>query len=443
MKKSIRTLIYVLIFSVSAASCSPKFMRSDGANNNVGIENIYSSSEELLSAYKDNIEVGSVLEITSPLKNETDGLRYILNPYLDFDSTQFIGEENKEILESILLNNQSPYLSIAAEDWERIVQIIFSFDDNGKQALETYINDFAKENRIERQHAVSILMKLLPLRYPIIIDGPVQNLQKSEVISDLNEVDDRYQDLIRQAFCLGFTDFSVDKNRLFRPFDYLSSAEAVSMLYRILSNLGMPVSEQAREPGNEQLPAEDKNLPESTSNAFSIESIFLEYNDYKTTLEKFNKSSDKKRLEMLNLAEDIIGLTYDDFYAVDKPLTIEKWAKILNQVFGLESEEIDPYLCFETDGTLPYDIASISIFKISDKLVGYAPRDATDKELEAAKTAIPQFDTARDINKFAQMFSSGLLEGLYNIPGFTPQRPVNETEALLLVKRIVEGFTFK
>ena len=66
-------------------------------------------------------------------------------------------------------------------------------------------------------------------KIPASLDEADNNLQKSEVISDLNDIDGEYQDLVRQAFCLGFTDFSVDKNRLFRPFDLLNSAEAVSM----------------------------------------------------------------------------------------------------------------------------------------------------------------------------------------------------------------------
>ena len=169
----------------------------------------------------------------------------------------------------------------------------------------------------------------------------------------------------------------------------------------------------------------------------------LEYNEFKADLQNSIISSSKKRLELLKLAEGIIGTDLYEYHAVDKPISIEQWAKLMNQVFGLESNEIDPYLSMGTDGILVYDIAAISIMKASNKLIGYDPRDATEKELEEARAAIPQFDTARDVSKFAQMFSSGLLEGLYNIPGFTPQRPVSEIEALLLVKRITEMYKIK
>ncbi len=443
MKIRSRVLLTVLIISIITISCSTKSTEPN-EDYSTGIETIHYSSEDLLTSYKDSIEAETVTELPSPLEKETEGLRYVLEPYLDIYSTLFVGEENKEFLEANLLNNQTPYLPVTAENWEQILQVLFSFCDKGKQALETYINDFAKDNKIERQYAVFTLMKLLPLRYPLSLDEADNNLQKSEVISDLNDIDGEYQDLVRQAFCLGFTDFSVDKNRLFRPFDLLNSAEAVSMLYRILSNLGLPVSEQDKKPDNEQIPADgEENLSGVTSNDFSVECMLLEYNEYKSALENSNKSSNKKRLEMLKSAEDIFGMNFNEFHAVDKPLDIEEWAQILNQVFGLESTDIDPCLDFETDGTIPYDIIAISVMNSSKKLLGYEPGEAAEKELEEARAAIPQFDTARDTGKFTQMFSSGLLEGLYFIPGFTPQRPVSEIEALLLVKRITERFKIK
>lgn len=191
------------------------------------------------------------------------------------------------------------------------------------------------------------------------------------------------------------------------------------------------------------MPADNENLSENAPFAFSIESILLEYNEYKAALEKSNKSSGKKRLDMLKSAEEIIGIHLNKYHTIDTPLDIVQWEKILSQVFGLEPTDFALSLDKETDGALSYDIAAISIMTSSRELLGYDPRDATDKELEEARESIPQFDTARDTDKFAQMFSSGLLDGLYCIPGFTPQRPVSEIEALLIVKRIIEDFKLK
>jgi hypothetical protein len=438
-------LLIILIVSVSIISCTPKFMKPD-RDQSIGIEINQYSSEELLTAYKKNIEAEAVAELPSPLEKETEGLRYILEPYLNIGSEFYIGEENKKFLEANLLSNESPYLPVTAKDWEKVVRIIFMFNnsENDETAIKLYIRDFAKDDEIERQYAVAGLMKLLTLKYRLSLGEDTLSLQKSEVISDINEIEDKHQVLVREAYCLGFTDFSVDKNKIFRPYDSLNSAEAISMLYRVLSNLGLPGSVQAAEPDGAQLPAnDDENLPEIISNAFSVEVILLEYNEYKADLQNSSKSSLKKRLEMLLKAEDIIGIDFSEYYEVDQPLMLEQWAKILDQVFALDPGDIDPYLSFENGGTVSYDIVAISVMSSYKKLVGAEPGDVDEKELEEARAAIPQFDTSKDTGKFAKMFSSGLLEGLYNIPGFTPQRPVSQFEALLLVKRITEQYKMK
>lgn len=444
MKIRGRLLLLLIIILIATTSCSPKLMTPD-KDLSTGNEYTYTSSDDLLMSYKENVGTESTTELSSPLEKEATGLKYILRSYLDMDSVYFIGDENKYFLEYSLIANQNPFLPISAENWEKAIRIIFSFDDSNKQEIKMYIHDFVKNDKIERQYAVSGLMKLLSLRYGISLGSDDASIQKSEIIPDLDEIDEKHQYLVRQAYCLGFTDFSVDKGKLFRPFDYLSYGETVSMLYRILSNLGLPGSEQANRELNAQVPVIETSPADDTSSSgsYSIEGILLEYNEYKADLRSSSKSSSKKRLEMLHLAESIIGINLDGLHAIDRPLGADIWAKILDQVFGLEYEDIDSYLSVSTDGTLPYDIAAISIMKASNKLLGYGPRDADEKELEEARAAIPQFDTARDDSKFAQMFSSGLLEGLYTIPGFTPQRPVSEIEALLLVKRITEGFKVK
>ena len=72
---------------------------------------------------------------------------------------------------------------------------------------------------------------------------------------------------------------------------------------------------------------------------------------------------------------------------------------------------------------------------------GDKPRDATAQEIDLARQAIHQFDTSEDISKFVQLFSSGMLEGIFELPGFTPKRPVNNSEAMLLIMRIVKGLS--
>jgi hypothetical protein len=82
MKIRSRVLLTVLIISIITISCSPKSTEPN-EDYSTGIETIHYSSEDLLTSYKDSIEAETVTELPSPLEKETEGLRYVLEPYLD------------------------------------------------------------------------------------------------------------------------------------------------------------------------------------------------------------------------------------------------------------------------------------------------------------------------------------------------------------------------
>ena len=212
------------------------------------------------------------------------------------------------------------------------------------------------------------------------------------------------------------------------------------MFYRIIDNLGPPILPKAEalvvEPAvSLSMAAPNIGLP--------VEEIQKEYHTYRASLLKTNSTVSKKRLDLLRQAETIMDSgDNDEDQSYNVPITLGQWCNILYKVFDLEAEEIAPYLAYETGKTLPYDVAAISIFDHS-LYVSVNTEQPSAEVLDEARMAIPQFDTARDTNKFAQIFSSGLLEGLYQIPGFTPQRPVSKSEALLLIKRMVEKMKLK
>lgn len=433
-------LVYVLNFILISVSCGTKFIELD----KVDVPQIeISDSKELLSSYKENSVQVAVPETLPPLRKEIEGLHYILTPYLDTNSELFIGIENRDFIKNFFLSPEGLYYSISAENWEKVVRILFAFDNKDNKSINDNVLKYSNEGKIKRQHAVAGLMNLLSLRYPIEYEAGRANLQKSSIIADLDDVEEKYQILIQNAFCLGFTDITLDNSngssKTFRPDEYLNRGEAISMLYRIFSNLGLPITETTEDPENIDMPNESSDLPEHSGKVHSVETMLEEYNNYINKISnKRDNSNDKLRLAMLKKTEEIIDLDYA-FQINNTPLSIEKWIEILQEVFGLDPEEISTYICYETDGTIPYDIAAIAIFS-NQKILGQdSLKTAKDKDIKDARAIIPQFDTARDINKFALLFSSGLLEGLYQVPGFTPQRPVSNTEILLLVKRIVEG----
>lgn len=438
-KTSILIVFLVIISVLFIASCSSKYLilGDNSDNEEAGI----SSNAELLTSYKNSTNNVTIVEYSSPLKQELEGLRYVLTPYLATDNNLFIGDENKTYIENYLLNPDTSDLTLNAADWERVVRLLFAFDDDDRMYIKTYITDFTFKDRIERQYAVAGLMNLLPLRYSLSLDTDSEDLKESIVITDLDTVEDGYKSLISMAFRFGFTDFSVDSSRLFRPNDYLNRGEAISMFYRIFINLGLPSAKE-----EESIAKQDtSDSPEEISiynqqQAFSVEDLFDEYRDYKDSLLISEGTADKAKLEMLIQVEELLKI-HSYAQISNEALNIDKWIEIMSQVFKINTDEIKAYITCSTDNTLTYDIAAKSIFEFPYLMGGDKPRDASEKELTAAREAIPQFDTAEDISKFAQMFSSGILEGIYKIPGFTPKRPMNNAETLLLIMRIVKGLS--
>ncbi|NLB77276.1 MAG: hypothetical protein GX796_00070, partial [Clostridiaceae bacterium] len=421
-------------------SCSPESLILDETSKNKEDDITLSSNSDLLSSYKNNSNDETPEDYSSPFNKELDGLRYVLSPYLSAGNKLFIGNENKEFIENYFLNPDISNLYMSTDNWERIVKLLLAFDEEDSACIKTFITDFSSKDRIERQYAVAGLMNLLSLKYSLSLEMDDEGIQKSNIVTDLETVEEEYGLLISKAFQLGFTDFSVDSKRLFRPTAYLNRGDAISMLYRIFTNLGLPTTnEDDLTIKQDTLTAEDDiSISNQQQEAFSVENILIEYQDYKNCLSKSNDTANKKRLEMLNQAEKILNIDFNRQINKDA-VNIDEWIVILNEVFGIETDEIKSSITCKTDGILTFDVAAKSIFDSSYLMGGKNPREADAKELATAREAIPQFDTAECISKFAQMFSSGMLEGIYKIPGFTPKRPVSRIEALLLLMRLVKG----
>lgn len=436
--KIILIVLLVILPILFIVSCSPKTILLDDESDGEKYDITISSNSELLYSYKKNSATITAEEYSSPLKKELDGLRYILSPYISVGNNLFIGSDNKEFIENYFINPDISNLAMPASDWERVVRLLLAFDDKNCSSIKTYITDYAVEDKIERKYALAGLMNLLALRYSLSLDTDNEELQKSIIITDIETVEEEHKLLISKAFSLGFTDFSVDESRLFRPNAYLNRGEAISMFYRIFTNLGLPSTKQ-EDPiiiSDTVNSFEDTSSLNQTQEAFCVEDTINEYYDYKNSLLKSKKTADKTKLEMLHRAEEVLDVDKNTHFSKNT-LDINTWIYILSEVFKIENEQLRA--CIPYNKILTYDIVAISIFEFSNLTGEEEPRDADEKELIAAREAIPQFDTAEDIRKFARMFSSGLLEGIYKMPGFTPKRPVNNAEAMLLIMRIVKG----
>ena len=292
-----------------------------------------------------------------------------------------------------------------------------------------YISDFCEGGYISRQPAVSGLMKLLSLRYPISLGGSYEDIKPSEVITDINECDEKHEDLIRQAFCEGLTDKTVE-SLSFRPNEKLTYAEAISIVYRVLSKYGLPnISDEPK-----SSPSPSDGLDEESTMSWMRE----ECESYYKKLYSSNTDEDQWKIDRLKTAEIIIE-PGDNINTWSTPLELVKWQCVLNEALGLDYNEVITYTTLNNDQNLKYDIAAVSIFKLAFKINSFDCREASPDEINSARLAISHFDNAFDHSKFAQMYSSGLLYGICERSDFTPHAFVSRGEAMILVKRIVEN----
>lgn len=162
-----------------------------------------------------------------------------------------------------------------------------------------------------------------------------------------------------------------------------------------------------------------------------------ECEDYYEMLVSSATQQDLKRIEQLKTAESILepGPLPEDGNA---PLELDRWQRTLNEALGIDMDEVLNYTALSSSEFLTYDTAAISLFKLGFIINAFEIRDATEDEIAEARRLVPRLNEAMDISKFSQMVSSGLIRGISQMEGFSPQSPVTREEAMLLIKRVVE-----
>ena len=361
----------------------------------------------------------------SPINNETNVLGELLIPYLDPDNSYYVGDAEADFIRTILLSPDNAHGPVAWDEWTKLIQLLFKPEKKHDNIFKKY-TPTNTDGYIERQFAISILMELLSERYTPEKEQTASDA--SNVIIDLDSVGQNEKSLILKAYYSGFTDYTLDENNFFRPKDYLSRSEAISTLCRILTNYGYPALETSAV-SNEPFAGENPQA------AYSVESIFNECYLWVNEMNKSNNKKSAKKLETYKKAEEII---FADNSSSQGPLTLKSWLQILDQAMGVDTAKINSTLDCGKEGILTYDMAAVSIFSFKELYGGFGEISVTNKEFNNVHDSVSQFDTSQDTDKFAKLFVSGLIDGLYQVPGFTPQRPVNKAEALLLIKRIIE-----
>lgn len=357
--------------------------------------------------------------------SELESLKQLVLPYFDLSSPLYFGKDAAFM--DYIFNRNLLDEPISAQDWEVLARAYLRFDnnDNDNQMIQMYTKSSDANGHMIRQEAVAGLMKLLSLRYPVALSGTSDDLKSSDILTDINQCDERYGTLIRFAWCNGVCDTGVVNSHAFRPYDLLTYAETFSMYNKILAGYGYPEVTGSKLPPVTPLP-----LPAS-----SLAWIQQECEDY---YDKLSSENAKSKIDKLQLAEKIINPD-DNQEALLQAIDMQGWQKVLHEVLGLDMNDVIAYTDFDKSGYVQYDTAAVSIFKNAFKIDLYDCRDATREEMEEARIAVPFFDKAFDPSKFAQMYASGLIKGLTDDPDFSPVKYLSKAEAMLLVKRMVEA----
>ncbi|NMA66076.1 MAG: hypothetical protein GX957_07520 [Clostridiaceae bacterium] len=361
----------------------------------------------------------------SSLYEEINMLGKLLTPYLDPANPYFVGKSNTRFLENSLLYAANFDEPIDVEDLEKLIYLLFGFNTEDIQIIDEYLSSYAEQSIIERQYAFYGLMKLLSTKYPLQMQKIYEEVEVSDIISDIDKADEENRSYILEAHCLGFTDYTMEDVNVFRPTDPLTKGETISSIYRILANFEPPVL-------NSHQSQENDNMSNSSSDkAYCIENIVEEYTSWQKKLES-SKSTEK--LNKFLKAKLILS---SNRIEANGQVSLTEWSKILNEVFEIDLKNVKELFLNEQANILTYEIFSISIFEFPELFGSLKQQNLTDKDFNEALSIIAQFETARDTDAFAKLYASGLIDGLYQIPGFTPQRPVTEIEALLLIKRLI------
>lgn len=438
--KRILTIIGIIFFLAFQTSCAPQnymennmgTVKSDTVINEHTITDSITEVTEnhSLDLHSSYIEIFSEKfePEASSLYEEINMLGKLLTPYFDPENPHFVGESNKKFLENSLLYALNVNEPIIVEDLEKLVHLLFGFNEKDMKLIDKYLSDFAEDGIIERQYAFSGLMKLLSTKYPLQMQEIHEEIELSNVISDIEQADEANRLSILEAHCLGFTDYTMENENLFRPTDPLSKGEAISTIYHILVSFGPPVLDEAQTQENEV-------SPQTADEAYCVENIIEEYTSWERRLNSSKQSRDQKKLDKFLKAKYILNT---ENISPTGHVSLSNWAEILNETFEMDPESIEELLSDEQSNILTYEIFSISVYNLPELNRNLKLQNITDKELNEASNKIAQFETARDTDIFARLYVSGLIDGLYQIPGFTPQRPVNKTEALLMIKRLIE-----
>ncbi|MDI6705291.1 MAG: S-layer homology domain-containing protein [Bacillota bacterium] len=334
-----------------------------------------------------------------------------------------ISEEDKNSIREIVFNEDYLNQPIKVEHWAVLLDAVLGIpDEDREKLLRMYVYNLATEDEITREDAVGGMVKLLTMQY-LKGDYSYEELEAAKDLKDLDTASDRQDTLVRIAYCAGLLDTKTTD--YFRPRERLTAAEAISMLYRVVTKYGITYNDTGKvEVQKPDIPV-DKDI--------QVNWVDVRIQQYRDKLQK--------NLVKLKTAESILldGRIGNDDSLLSTAVTVEKWREALRYTLEIDDDDIlDYYTIGLVEGnTVPRDIAAAGMVKLLHCTGAVKGRDASEQELLEAAAAFTDYNDAFDISKLAIAYSEGLIKG-YPDRTFRPKQALTNGEALILMLNIME-----
>jgi hypothetical protein len=328
-------------------------------------------------------------------------------------------EEWRSFQEKVL---STPYFDevITIQNWATMMKLAVRLPkDQLDSLIQGYVYSFDNQGRIKREDAVGGMIKLLTMQ-TISGSGSQGAGNPSDTITDTKQVSDMQLGLFYKAYQEGLLDATVKDT--FRPQEWLTNAEAVSMAYRVMKKYGTPLGY-------------DSLWPEQHWSALEMRKFLsAKATDQTSPAVPTNPTSPANGLyhRLISYLSSAMKL--------DEPISPEAWHQLLISIAPLPTyitaESARNYTTGLAKGnTVSRSIAVVGLMKL------YGPsRDATEDEKAQLATRFSDASDAYDTSKLAICASLNLLQGDEQ-GAFHPSRSLTVAEAQVLAVRMADYLT--
>lgn len=335
-----------------------------------------------------------------------------------------INEDEKNIIRNEVFNEDYLDQPLKVKYWAVLLKAVLKLpDENNKSLLNMYVYDLATEDEIAREDAVGGMVKLLSFKPYLKGFNTAEQLEPAKALKDLQALSDRQDILVRIAYCEGLVDSKATE--FFRPKERLTVAEAISMLYKVVTKYSITYDTS----GENDTQKSDVSANKITQGNW----VDTELQNYRDRLQR--------KFVKLKTAESILldGRVGNDESVLYEAVTVKKWSEVLKHVLEIKDDKVvHSYTYGLVKGeTIPRDVAVAGMVKLLHYTGQVNGRDASEQERLEASAAFIDYTDAFDTSKLAIAYHEGLVKG-YPDRTFRPKQALANAEALILMLNIID-----